>query len=107
MESMHRIGTLAFSVSVRRKSNREGRPNYMFRMLIHRSKKLLPSGILFTVSLLLAAMPSAWAQTDQGAITGVVQDDQGAVISGAKVTLTATDTDFSLERTANGDGVFI
>jgi hypothetical protein len=79
----------------------------MFRTFVDISKKLLPSGILFTVSLLLAATPSAWAQTDQGAITGVVQDDQGAVISGAKVTLTATDTDFSLQRTANADGVFI
>jgi len=47
------------------------------------------------------------AQTDQGAITGVVQDDQGAVIQGAKVTLTATDTGFALERTANGSGVFV
>jgi len=79
----------------------------MFSRFVDISKKLLPYGALFAVSLLLMAMPSAWAQTDQGAITGVVQDDQGAVIPGAKVTLTATDTDFSLQRTADASGVFI
>ena len=78
----------------------------MFRTLVDISKKFLPCGALLAACLLFAVMPSAWAQTDQGAITGVVQDDQGAVIAGAKVTLTATDTDFSLERTANGSGVF-
>jgi hypothetical protein len=50
---------------------------------------------------------SAWAQTDQGAITGVIQDDSGAVIPGAKVTLTATDTGFALDSTANSNGVFV
>jgi hypothetical protein len=79
----------------------------MFKKFTDISKKLLPFGALFAVCVLLAAMPSAWAQTDQGAITGVVQDDQGAVIPGAKVTLTATDTDFTLERTADASGVFI
>jgi hypothetical protein len=44
---------------------------------------------------------------DQGAITGVVQDDSGAVIPGAKVTLTATDTSFVLDRTANESGAFV
>jgi hypothetical protein len=79
----------------------------MFRRLVDISKKLLPCGALFAVSLLLIAVPTAWAQTDQGAITGVVQDEQGAVIPGAKVTLTATDTDFTLERTSDASGVFI
>jgi hypothetical protein len=79
----------------------------MFRKFANRRKKLLPSSALFTMALLLIATPSVWAQTDQGAITGVVQDDQGALIPGAKVTLTATDTAFSLDRTTNGDGTFV
>ena len=84
----------------------------MFRDLVDRSKKLLFCSAplfagLFVICLLSFTAPSAWAQTDQGAITGVVQDDQGAVIPGAKVTLTATDTSFVLERTANSDGVFV
>jgi len=84
----------------------------MFRNFVDRSKKLLLcSASLFAcllfVCLLAFTAPLASAQTDQGAITGVVQDDQGAVIPGAKVTLTATDTSFVLERTANSDGVFV
>jgi hypothetical protein len=79
----------------------------MFKMLVHRSKKLLPAGALLALTMMFTTMPSASAQTDQGAITGVVQDDQGAVIPGAKVTLTATDTAFSLDQTANSSGVFV
>jgi hypothetical protein len=79
----------------------------MFINLAKGSKKILPTGALFIMSLPFIAIPSARAQTDQGAITGVVQDDQGAVIPGAKVTLTATDTAFSLDRTTNADGVFV
>lgn len=84
----------------------------MFRNFVDRSKKLLLCNASLFVCLPIACMlaftvPSASAQTDQGAITGVVQDDQGAVIPGAKVTLTAIDTSFVLERTANSDGVFV
>jgi len=81
----------------------------MFRDLVVRSKELLLRGALFAVFVCLFALavPLAWSQTDQGAITGVVQDDQGAVIPGAKVTLTATDTSFALDRTANSSGVFV
>ena len=79
----------------------------MFRSFTDKSKKLLLCSALMFVCLLAFTVSSAWAQTDQGAITGVVQDDQGAVIPGAKVTLTATDTSFVLERTANSDGAFV
>ncbi|WP_158819636.1 TonB-dependent receptor [Granulicella sp. S156] len=79
----------------------------MFRNFVDKSRILLLCSALIVICLLAFTVPSAWAQTDQGAITGVVQDDQGAVIPGAKVTLTATDTAFSLERTANSDGAFV
>jgi len=57
-------------------------------------------GLLFCASI-------AWGQTDQGSITGTVQDPSGSAIAGAKVILTATDTNFSLERTANENGIFV
>src|ERR1700730_10810710 len=79
----------------------------MFRDLVHRSKKLLSRGSWLAVCLCPFVVSSAWAQTDQGAITGVVQDDSGAVIPGAHVTLTATDTSFSLDSVANKSGVFV
>src|ERR1700722_14314286 len=48
--------------------------------------------------LLLLLMPSySGAQTDQGAITGVVQDSSGAVIPNAEVTATNVDTGLVLQ----------
>src|SRR5882757_2059916 len=81
----------------------------MFRDLVNRSKKLLSRSPRLAVCIFLCAfaVSSASAQTDQGAIVGVVQDESGAVIPGAKVTLTATDTSFSLDRTANESGIFV
>jgi hypothetical protein len=88
-------------------SQKEGQA--MFRDLVERHQISPTRSLLLKVclSLLAFVVPSVWAQTDQGAITGVVQDDQGAVVPGAKVTLTATDTDFSLDRAANSAGVFV
>jgi hypothetical protein len=80
----------------------------MVRNCAGESTMSLARGFFSRVCFLIAlAASSALAQTDQGAITGVVQDAQGAVIPGAKVTLVATDTSFSLDRTANTSGVFV
>jgi hypothetical protein len=49
----------------------------------------------------------AHAQLDQGTVTGVVQDPTGAVISGAHVTLTSTDTGLELNTTSDGSGIYI
>lgn len=49
----------------------------------------------------------AFAQVDQGTITGVVQDTSGAVIPGAQVTLTNTNTGLVLQRKADSRGVYI
>jgi len=65
------------------------------------------SWLALAICILTFAAPALKAQTDQGAITGIVEDDQGAIIPGAKVTLTATDTSFALSRDANDSGVFV
>lgn len=60
--------------------------------------------------LLLAAMflsTAAWGQVDQGTITGIVQDSSNAVIPGANITLTNTDTGLILQGKANSGGVFV
>jgi hypothetical protein len=44
------------------------------------------------------------AQVDQGAITGTVTDNTGAIVPGAQVTLTATDTGFTLQQKTNSSG---
>jgi hypothetical protein len=87
----------------------EWKAEKMLKGLVKRTRVPAIRALWFGICACALALfvPAVWAQTDQGAITGVVQDDQGAVIQGAKVTLTATDTDFALERTANGSGVFV
>jgi hypothetical protein len=49
----------------------------------------------------------AAAQVDQGAITGLVQDSTGAVVSNAQVTVTNIDTGLVLQGTTNGSGVYV
>jgi len=55
--------------------------------------------------LLLRLHSMAMAQVDQGAINGVVKDSTGAVIQGALVTLTNTDTNFVLQGTTDSKGI--
>lgn len=59
--------------------------------------------------VLLAAVydAGAFAQVDQGTITGVVQDTAGAAISGAQLTLTDTDTGLVLQTKSNASGTYI
>jgi hypothetical protein len=61
------------------------------------------SGLILTV--LVAAWSSLLsAQTYQGRILGSVTDSSGAVVGGAKVTVTNTATGVSRTLTANGVG---
>lgn len=54
----------------------------------------------------LCVLP-ACAQMDQGTITGTVTDTTGAVVPGAEVTLTSTDTGLVLKTTTNQSGVYV
>src|SRR5271170_1680772 len=61
---------------------------------------------LTCVCAFLAQGRNAFAQVDQGSITGVVQDSTGAVVPNARVTLLNTDVGLSLETTADGSGLY-
>src|SRR2546422_11015213 len=63
---------------------------------------LFPYTTLFR-SMLLLARPT-FAQVDTGAILGTVKDQSGAVVPGAKVTLTNEGTSFSISTTTGPDG---
>lgn len=62
--------------------------------------------LLFFAAVMLLPL-AAWSQADQGTLTGVVQDSANAIIPGADVTLTNTDTGLVLQGKANGSGVFV
>jgi hypothetical protein len=63
---------------------------------------------LFLFALLSVTFTaSSFAQVDQGAVTGVVQDQTGAAIPSAQVTLTNTDTGLVLKQKANGSGIYV
>ena len=62
-------------------------------------------GVLLLV--LVAAFSSVSAQTSYGGLRGEVKDSQGAVISGAEITLTNEDTKISRSAVTNSAGVYL
>ncbi len=67
---------------------------------------MIPYVALLAVALVLLASPSARAQGGNVAITGTVMDPSGAVVSGAKVTVTQTNTSTVRTGTTNSLGAF-
>ena len=66
----------------------------------------------WTIALLallgmVVSAPSMFGQTDQGTITGVVQDPSGAVIGNASVTLANLDTGQEFKTKTDGGGVYV
>ena len=56
---------------------------------------------------LCVSAPAAFAQVDTGTILGTIKDSSGAVVSGAKVTLTHEGQAFTLTRMSRPDGTYI
>src|ERR1051325_9032037 len=65
--------------------------------MCHRIRAALCAAILIS---------AAFAQSERGTITGTVQDASGAVVPGAKVTLTNTETGVSFSAPTNAAGDF-
>jgi hypothetical protein len=61
---------------------------------------------LFLLMTLIAVTP-LWAQKDAGAIVGSVRDSSGAVVTGAKVTVTEVDRGIQLTFTTNDAGEYV
>ena len=70
------------------------------------SIRVLSLSLLFAAALLLLGPRPVFGQMDTGSIIGTVTDQTGAVISGAKATLTNEGTGISLTTTTGSDGVF-
>src|SRR6266487_590743 len=58
------------------------------------------------LGLLLIAATSTYGQIDRGTIQGVVRDQTGAVIPGAKVQIVRIDTNSALDMSTNEDGLY-
>src|SRR6202142_2293633 len=57
--------------------------------------------------MLLALATPLWAQKDAGAIVGLVRDPSGAVVTGAKVSVTDVDRGQSFSATTNESGEYL
>jgi hypothetical protein len=71
---------------------------------MHPIKRILLG--LLLVPVCMFGTSAAYAQMDQGAVTGIVHDTQKAVVAGATVTLIDTDTNLTLTRTTDKSGAY-
>src|SRR5579871_967978 len=62
--------------------------------------------LLLPLLLVIFASALAWAQKDTGGITGTVQDPSGAVVGGAKVTVTDADRGTTFTTTTSPQGEY-
>lgn len=64
--------------------------------------------VVFVLSMVFVfCLAPVFAQLDEGAVTGVVQDTTGAVIPNARVTLTEVNTGLVLRTRTNQSGVYV
>ncbi len=62
--------------------------------------------VAILIALLLLSSVPAWAQFETASVVGALRDKTGAVVPGAKVTLTNTGTGVSAEQVSNKEGGF-
>ncbi|MBA3713583.1 MAG: carboxypeptidase regulatory-like domain-containing protein [Pyrinomonadaceae bacterium] len=62
--------------------------------------------LLIAVIVLIGCSFAASAQTSRGTVTGTVSDSAGAVIAGANITLTNTETNVSRMTVTNEEGIY-
>src|SRR5271170_4144002 len=76
---------------------------YMFTRSVQRE---IPAKLCALIFMLLAATPSALAQTYRGSLLGTVQDGSGAVVPSALVILRGAEVSFAREATSDSRGEF-
>lgn len=63
-----------------------------------------PRGALFSLLFVAFGTAAAWGQSERGTISGLVKDPSGAVVAGAKVTVTNTATNSAVVVQTTGTG---
>lgn len=59
------------------------------------------------VAVVLLAVPSLWAQSPQGTITGTITDAQGARVPGVEVVATQVTTNLTFQGSSSSDGTYV
>src|SRR3979490_1523076 len=72
-----------------------------------RSPRLHAISVLFIILMVLYVVTPLWAQKDAGAIVGLVRDASGAVVTGAKITVTDMDRGIELTLSTNDSGQYV
>ncbi|MGH9846018.1 MAG: carboxypeptidase regulatory-like domain-containing protein [Blastocatellia bacterium] len=70
------------------------------------SSRSLLGRCFIALSFMLSGFTIAQAQVDRATINGTVKDANGAAVTGAKITLTATQTGLARETVSNAEGFF-
>jgi len=71
------------------------------KVFMRHKHQLLPMAVLFCMPFIV------WGQRDLSTLTGTVTDPSGAVVPGAKITITEVATGLAYGVTANADGVYV
>ena len=82
----------------------------MTRLMAHCSRRFrdfLHLKLVVLAAVAAVACGTAVAQKDTGGIAGTVTDPSGAVVGGAKVTITDVDRGTAVTTTTNGQGEFV
>ncbi|MFN0166803.1 MAG: carboxypeptidase regulatory-like domain-containing protein [Bryobacteraceae bacterium] len=65
----------------------------------------LAAAVLLT-SLILTTIPNIYAQTGQGALTGLVSDSTGAILPGVNIAAVNQETNFTYSVASNEEGIY-
>jgi hypothetical protein len=72
----------------------------------HSTKQRIRLFALLFSALFLMGLGTSWAQSDLGSLTGTVKDPRGAVIPGAEIRVTETNTQLKWTAKSSSDGVY-
>lgn len=70
-------------------------------------RRRIPSLVILLVLLLFTALGRSGAQVEKGVITGLIKDNSGAVIPGARISLRNIATGVITSTAADGEGLFV
>jgi len=79
-------------------------------MIVHFCRRQTRSVVLSSIAISLVYLTLTsllWAQKDAGAIVGLVRDSSGAVVPGAKVTVTDVDRGIDLTLSTDDAGEYV